>query len=170
MDGLTRLKHNVCGPGLCETRMHAYGRSLRALTEREATTHDHEREPVWSRWSLQPGRRDQPPRKRATLLMLLHSRDLPFTTTRGTVRLASKLLLGLLAWMVMLRLLPGKSTVPVPVNNVPGTRRQAACVSNAAFTSGPRSHPRRRNTAPALSSNALVYYLMSTPFHCAGVR
>ena len=46
MDGLTRLKHNVCGPGLCETRMHAYGRSLRALTEREATTHDHEREPV----------------------------------------------------------------------------------------------------------------------------
>ena len=55
MDGLTRLKHNVCGPGLCETRMHAYGRSLRALTEREATTHDHEREPVWSRWSLQPG-------------------------------------------------------------------------------------------------------------------
>ena len=93
MDGLTRLKHNVCGPGLCETRMHAYGRSLRALTEREATTHDHEREPVWSRWSLQPGRRDQPPRKRATLLMLLHSRDLPFTTTRGNV--------------------------PVPVNNVP---------------------------------------------------
>ena len=50
MDGLTRLKHNVCGPGLCETRMHAYGRSLRALTEREATTHDHEREPV----SLEP--------------------------------------------------------------------------------------------------------------------
>ena len=35
MDGLTRLKHNVCGPGLCETRMHAYGRSLRALTERD---------------------------------------------------------------------------------------------------------------------------------------
>ena len=65
MDGLTRLKHNVCGPGLCETRMHAYGRSLRALTEREATTHDHEREPVWSRWSLQPGRRDQPPRNAA---------------------------------------------------------------------------------------------------------
>ena len=48
MDGLTRLKHNVCGPGLCETRMHAYGRSLRALTEREATTHDQSRslEPV----------------------------------------------------------------------------------------------------------------------------
>ena len=129
MDGLTRLKHNVCGPGLCETRMHAYGRSLRALTEREATTHDHEREPVWSRWSLQPGRRDQPPRKRATLLMLLHSRDLPFTTTRGTVRLASKLLLGLLAWMVMLRLLKVLSRY----TGKQRTRRQAALCVQCRF-------------------------------------
>ena len=105
MDGLTRLKHNVCGPGLCETRMHAYGRSLRALTEREATTHDHEREPVpgaGGASSREPERRDQPPRKRATLLMLLHSRDLPFTTTRGTVRLSKQALLGLLACTVML--------------------------------------------------------------------
>ena len=113
MDGLTRLKHNVCGPGLCETRMHAYGRSLRALTEREATTHDHEREPVWSRWSLQPGRRDQPPRNAA------HASSQSRSSFHNNKRYCTVLLLGLLAWMVLLRLLPGKSTVPVPVNNVP---------------------------------------------------
>lgn len=88
MDGLTRLKHNVCGPGLCETRMHAYGRSLRALTEREATTHDHEREPVPGAGGASS--RDAGTSLRATLLMLLHSRDLPFTTTRGTVRLSKQ--------------------------------------------------------------------------------
>lgn len=102
MDGLTRLKHNVCGPGLCETRMHAYGRSLRALTEREATTHDHERDAGLEPVEPPRSSRDAGTSLRATLLMLLHSRDLPFTTTRGTVWLSKQLLLGLLACTVML--------------------------------------------------------------------
>ena len=117
MDGLTRLKHNVCGPGLCETRMHAYGRSLRALTEREATTHDHEREPVPGAGGASS--RDAGTSLRATLLMLLHSRDLPFTTTRGTVRLSKQAT----SWLACLdgyaKTAKSTCTVPVPVNNVP---------------------------------------------------
>ena len=114
MDGLTRLKHNVCGPGLCETRMHAYGRSLRALTEREATTHDHEREPVWSRWSLQPGRRDQPPRNAA------HASSQSRSSFHNNKRYCT-VSKQATSWLACLDgyAKTAKSTVPVPVNNVP---------------------------------------------------
>lgn len=106
MDGLTRLKHNVCGPGLCETRMHAYMDGLcehlpNAKPRRTTTSET----PVWSRWSLhmslQPGRRDQPAPRNAAHASS-QSRSSFHNNKRYCTLKQASYFLGLLACTVML--------------------------------------------------------------------